>query len=299
MKHALPKILITGASGFTGQHACTHFLQAGFEVIAVARSHFHADQIQIESCDLTEKEAVRKLIHKTKPHYVLHLAGQNHVGQSWDDPISTMESNALSTLFLLEAVRREAPSAKVVVVGSALEFDTTNIATLTHPYSLSKTIQSIIAQAWQRLYDMDIVIAKPTNLIGPGVSTGVCSVFAKKIAGMELGVAPTVLKVNNLQAQRDFLDVRDAIRAYESLLRMGRAGEIYPVYSGENRSLEEIIFAFKKLTSIEFKVQAKVVNQQEHPEEVISEALMQLGWRPLIPLEVTLQEILEYCRNSN
>lgn len=85
------------------------------------------------------------------------------------------------TAYLLEAVRKENPSCKILVAGSALQYDPANISTLTHPYSLSKTYQIQIARGWAALYEMDIVIAKPSNLIGPGFSNGVCSILVKII----------------------------------------------------------------------------------------------------------------------
>lgn len=116
----MPKLLITGASGFTGQHACNHFVNAGFAVTAVSRKSFGNGQVQTELCNLTNKENVSKLIKKVKPDYLLHLAGQNHVGKSWIDPVSSLEANAMLTLYLIEALRQENPACKVVIVGSAL-----------------------------------------------------------------------------------------------------------------------------------------------------------------------------------
>jgi GDP-4-dehydro-6-deoxy-D-mannose reductase len=220
------KLLITGASGFTGYHACKYFLEVGFDITAVTnKNSFDHNGIKWEQCDLSNKENVKKLMENTKPQYVLHLAGQNHVGQSWLDPISSIEINSMSTAYLIDALRQENPSCKIIVVGSALQFDPASISTLTHPYSLSKTIQVLIAQAWAVLYKMNIVVAKPSNLIGPGFSKGVCSIFAQKIVDMEEEKAEKVLEVYNLNAKRDFLDVRDAVRAYNTLLIKGKPGE--------------------------------------------------------------------------
>ena len=295
----LPKLLITGASGFTGRHACSHFSKAGFEVTAVTRNHAIKDQVQIEQCNLAVKDAVRRLVKKVKPQYLLHLAGQNHVGQSWLDPVSSLEANTMSTLYLIDALRQESPACKIVVVGSALQFDLQNISTLTHPYSLSKTLQVLIAKSWERLYNMHIVIAKPTNLIGPGFSNGVCSIFAKKIADMELSKSEKVLEVNNLYAQHDFVDVRDAVIAYETLLMKGISGETYEIASGTSRSLKEIIDGFKAITKVGFEVKSQPNNQIGQPIEILPLKLMELGWKPTIPLESSLKDILNfYHRNK-
>jgi GDP-4-dehydro-6-deoxy-D-mannose reductase len=294
-----PKMLITGASGFTGQHACKHFLEAGFDVTAVTRKNSIATKgIHTEYCNLTNKNDVTNLIKKIKPHYLLHLAGQNHVGQSWIDPVSSLEANTMATAYLLEALRQENPSCKVVVVGSALEFDSENMSTLTHPYSLSKTLQVLVAQSWTFLYNMRIVIAKPSNLIGPGFSNGVCSIFAQKIANMEKNKAEKVLEVNNLNAQRDFIDVRDAVSAYETLLIHGKPGEIYDIASGKSRSLEEIINGFRSLTAIDFELKSQMNNPIEQPVEIMPLKLTDLGWKTVIPFESSLSHILIFYREN-
>ncbi|MCM3774134.1 NAD-dependent epimerase/dehydratase family protein [Priestia aryabhattai] len=296
--NSLPKLLITGASGFTGQHACIHFLKAGFDITAVTRNNNFNDQIKIEYCDLTDKEAVKKLVKKVKPQYLLHLAGQNHVGQSWLDPLSSLEANFMSTLYLIEVLRQENPDCKIIIVGSALQFDPKDISTLKHPYSLSKTFQVLIAQSWEILYNMDIVIAKPSNLVGPGLSNGVCSIFAEKIVEMEKNKCQKVLEVNNLHAQRDFVDVRDVIRAYEILFKKGKSGEVYEVASGKSHSLEEVTNQFRHLTDVDFKINSQVNNHHEESFEINCLKIQNLGWKPRISLESSLSDIVTFYRNN-
>ncbi|MCR8868165.1 NAD-dependent epimerase/dehydratase family protein [Peribacillus frigoritolerans] len=293
------KLIITGASGFTGQHACAHFLKSGFDITAVSRKKINFEkEIHTECCDLTNKKDVYSLVKSIKPHFLLHLAGQNHVGESWLDPVSSLEANSMSTAYLIDALRKESPTCKILIVGSALQFDPTSISTLSHPYSLSKTLQVLIAQSWAVLYNMDIVIAKPSNLIGPGFSKGVCSVFAQKIVEMEEQKAEKVLEVHNLNAKRDFLDVRDAVRAYEVLLKKGKSGEIYDVASGNNCTLGEIIEGYKLLTSEEIQVKLKRNDLIEKNIESDPIKLVNLGWKQRIPLESSLLAILNFYRRQ-
>ena len=293
----MPKLLITGASGFTGQHACEHFVKAGFDVTAMTRNNAVNEQFRTEHCDLTDKLSVRNIVKEIKPDYLLHLAGHNHVGESWLHPVESFEANVLSTLYLIDALREENPSCKIVVVGSALQIDPHNITTLTHPYSLSKTLQVLIAQSWQVLYNMHISIAKPSNLIGPGKSNGVCSIFAKNIVDMEDNKTDKVLKVNNLQAQRDFVDVRDAVRAYEIILTKGELGEIYEIASGKSYSLLDIITNFKVLTDVKFKMESSN-DQKEEKVAIQLKKMMNLGWKPNIPLTTSLEDTLDYYRQN-
>ncbi|MEH7574389.1 NAD-dependent epimerase/dehydratase family protein, partial [Cytobacillus firmus] len=232
MNYQPPKILITGAGGFTGQHACVHFSKAGFDVIGVSRKKALTNTgINTEYCDLTDNNQVEKLIEKVNPQYLLHLAGKNHVGQAWIDPINSIEANVMSTAYLINAIRQKNLSCRIVVAGSALQCNPATLSQVTNPYSLSKTLQILIAQSWAVLYNMNIVIAKPANIIGPGLSNGVCSIFAKHITDIEESKSERTLEVNNVKAQRDFIDVRDVVSAYEILLLKGEANEIYEIGS--------------------------------------------------------------------
>ena len=290
--------MITGANGFSGRHACEYFHNVGYNVIAVTREivTLKNPEVRYEICDLTDKKRVYSLIQKTKPDLLLHLAGQNYVPKSWNNPISTIESNVMSTAYLIEALRIEKPSCKILVSGSALQFDPTDLSSLLHPYSLSKTLQMIIAQAWQSLYGMDIITAKPTNLIGPGVSNGVCSILANKVVNMERNLSEKVLEVNNLLTMRDFLDVRDAISAYDTLFKQGISGEVYDISSGKSRYLKDITDALKQLTTIDFTV--KTVNDK--PEILEAKPcflLKSMGWSPIIQFEDSMKSILAYYRD--
>ncbi|OIJ18546.1 UDP-2-acetamido-2,6-dideoxy-hexulose 4-reductase [Anaerobacillus alkalidiazotrophicus] len=290
------KLLITGAGGFTGQHACDYFVSKGYEVIGVVRSkNFIKKQVKLEMCDLTNKEAVRALVLKVKPAYVLHLAGQNHVGESWENPIKSFETNVMSTLYLIEALREISSVRKIVIVGSALQLNSIDVSP-PHPYSFSKTIQVLIAKSWSHLYKIPIVIVKPTNLIGPGFSNGVCSIFAKKIVQIENNnTEDASLEVNNLFVMRDFLDVRDALTAYELIMKQGDSGRIYEVASGKSRTLGELIHQFQLLTEIQFEIKATLF-QKEPPVEINTRSISELGWKPKHSFDSSIKEILNFYR---
>lgn len=294
----LPTLLITGANGYTGSHACDYFSKKGFNVVGVTRNSYFNGEVQREICDLTNKNSVIKLIQKIKPDFLLHLAGKNHVGDSWRAPSSFLETNVMSTIYLLEALRQENVVCKILIAGSALQFNPTDLSTLHHPYSLSKTFQSIAAQSWVALYDMDIIIAKPSNLIGPGPSNGVCSIFAKKIVEMENENAEKFLMVNNLGAQRDFLDVRDVVKAYEVLLRKGNPGEVYDIASGQSHSLREIITTLKTFTCQNFEVKSESAAQPEEKFQIPPLKMIELGWIPSFSLSVSLKDTLTYYRQN-
>lgn len=293
-----PTIIITGANGFTGKHACDYFINKNYRVIAVTRTpthHTSNHQIVYEHCELTDKSSVAHLIQKTKPDFLLHLAGQNQVQKSWEDPISSIEANAMSTLFLVDSLRTINPKCKIVIVSSALQFDPNHYSTLIHPYGLSKTLQSIIAQSWEVLFGMDIIIAKPSNLIGPGESSGICSLIAKKIRDMEILDVEKIIEVNNLFVRRDFLDVRDAVAAYEILFNYGKSGETYDISTGKSRYLKDITDTLRNLTTVDFKVKS-IENKPEEREDNTPFVLQSMGWNPLIPFENSISDTLSYYR---
>ncbi|MCU9614556.1 NAD-dependent epimerase/dehydratase family protein [Caldibacillus lycopersici] len=291
-----PKLVITGAAGFTGRHACQYFEKNGYEVIGITRNKANdlkaSKQIQ---CDLVNKEEVDDVIRTVCPDYVLHLAAQNHVGNSWVQPVQTVETNALSTLYLVDAIRQVNPACKMIITGSVLQFEPQNFETLPHPYSFSKTLQIMIAKAWLALYQLNIIIAKPANLIGPGESNGVCAIFAKQLVEIEKSEEEGILEVTNVHVRRDFLDVRDAVRGYGVLLERGKCGEEYEIVSGTSRSLGDIIHYLKRHTKAKFNVLTKSNTAGDiftgNPDK-----LSALGWRPQIALDESLADILDYYR---
>ncbi|MBN8207263.1 NAD-dependent epimerase/dehydratase family protein [Bacillus sp. NTK071] len=298
MKNA-PTILITGASGFTGQHACQHFVQKGFHVIAVVRTHhFNLTRVKVCKCNVIDKCEVTALISKEQPDFVLHLAGLNSVAASWADPDQSIEANVLSTLYLLEAIRKESPNTRIVVAGSALQHDFIQDGHPPHPYSLSKSMQMIIAESWASLYQLNVIMAKPSNLIGPGNSNGVCSVIARKIVQMEENQQMAgKLYLNDLSIQRDFLDVRDVITAYDLLLHSGEIGKVYEIGSGNSHSLEEIVTHMKNLTKINITVEAKENRNNENKVKMTIKDIKALGWTSTRSLHSSLSDTLNYYRN--
>lgn len=295
-----PTILITGASGFTGQHACQHFVQLGWHVIAVVRKHhFDLKRVKVCKCNVTDKYEVTALISKEQPDFVLHLAGLNSVAASWEDPDQSIEANVLSTLYLLEALRTESPRTRVVVVGSALQHDFIKDGPPPHPYSLSKSMQMVIAESWASLYKVNVILAKPSNLIGPGNSNGVCSVIARKIVQMEeKQQVDGKLYLNDLSIQRDFLDVRDVITAYDLLLHSGEIGKVYEIGSGKSHALEEIVLHMKRLTKINITIEAKENRNNEPKVKMTMKDINALGWTPTRSLHSSLSDTLNYYRNS-
>lgn len=293
------RVLITGANGFTGQHACTYFANHGYNVYGTARKitpHFHQG-IHVVQCDLSNPLIVKETIQSIKPDFILHLAGQNSVPLSWKKPVESIETNVICTAYLLDAIRLLHPKCRIIVVGSMLQSTFSDSLSFLHPYSLSKTMQSHFAEVFSHLFELDCIIAKPTNLIGPGYSTGICSVLANKFVQLERGECNKIIEIHNLLAERDFLDVRDAVKAYETLFTAGTANKIYEVTSGKANSVQEVVTTFGHLTKTPFEIRAKI-NQREPVDIVQPTELKALGWAPTIPFQQSLYDILQFYREA-
>lgn len=293
-------ILITGAAGFTGQQACRHFQQKGWNVTAVVReTSFICEGIHVIQCDLTDKKAVDCLIRVEEPTYILHLAGSNSVQSSWENPVKTMEANLLSTIYLLEAVRTSSPSTKIVLVGSALQYKPELKEKPHHPYALSKTVQIQVARHWGELFNLDIVLAKPTNLIGPGPSSGICALIANHIVQMEREKKVDGLHIMNLVAKRDFLDVRDAVGAYEKLFLFGERSRTYDIATGKFVTIREVVGELQSLTNVPNFVIDKKDSEVEVVKPTDVSDMKNLGWMPSYSLNQSLTDTLAYFRSQN
>lgn len=294
----LKTVLVTGASGYTGKHACEYLVKRGFHVAGVSRKKSTIiEGCTMFSCDLTDNDEVKVLIKKVQPHYVLHLAGKNNVKDSWQNPSDYIRINVMGTVNLLENIRSYAPDARIVVAGSILQNQLTEAPP--HPYSLSKSLQILVAQTWERLFQLPIIIAKPCNLIGPGQSNGVCSIFGKKIVEMESGKIPSVLQVHDLKNKRDFLDVRDAVQAYLILLQNGKKGEVYEIGREDSKTLQQVAETYYSLSPAGFSIEGLTQNEAEQPFQYTDlEKMKSLGWKPSYSLTESLKDVLTYFRSN-
>lgn len=285
-------IIITGASGFTGMHACQYFANKGYQVIGISRTPVKGVKWVVESCDLADKQKVVDVMKKYQPDFCLHLAGANSVPHSWKYPVSTIETNFLGTLYLLEAIRMINPLCKTVVVGSAL-------SGTDHPYGVSKLYQQNVALDWARLFELSVIVAKPCNLIGPGRSSGFVSYLANVITKMEKMDKDDSIVVSNLRNEREFLDVRDAINAYEVLLMKGLDYAIYEIGSGKMTTLLEVAECFQSLTSIKLTFEENSSIPDNKPALMNADPIKQYNWNRDYPIEVSIEQTLSYYRSLN
>jgi len=293
-------ILITGAGGFTGMHACEYFAGIGMHVYASVR-HPDTNVLFGEKyvCDMMNKEQIYAMVRQLQPDYVLHLAGRNSVPESWKEPVSYLETNMMSTFYLLDALR-EIPTCRTLVIGSKLKFDIRVTSQPPHPYSLSKTMQQIAVSTWGHLFGQFIMLAEPSNLIGPGPSTGICALLARKMVQVERNVTVEPFRLSSTEETRDFLDIRDAVRAYGIILENGKQGRCYPIESGKLLRLGEVLQIFQHYAQSPIPVEIAANYDGIHAQIDHANLLVmkELGWQARIPFDRSIQDIIHYFRNQ-
>lgn len=310
------EILITGINGFAGINLYNLLKTKDVHISGIIGSSEINDSIkdcELYCADITDYNDLRKVIEIKRPDIIFHLAAQSSAGLSWENPQRTVEVNVNGTLNLLMAVKELKLSSRVVLIGSSEEYgsiDPSNIpvsedAVITpgNPYAVSKATQTMFGMLYHRAFDMDIVMARAFNHIGPRQSPNfVISDFARRIVMMEKGMLPPVLKVGNLEAARDFSDVRDIVDAYWQLSQKGKAGEVYNVGSGKAYKIKDLLRMLIDRAKIDISIE--IDKSRFRPLDVpiicadISKIRSHIGWEPKINIETSLDDILDYWRNE-
>lgn len=308
----MKRALVTGASGFVGSHLVDHLHKKGFEIWASChrqRRNF-AFPIHWVRADLTSSQDAFKLIQVSRPHYIFHLAGQSIPSESWKNFGLTMRLNVTASIFILEAMVRYAPKARMILASSAQVYGTTFVtdrhvrekdtSSPMSPYAGSKLLMEMAALHFAQTCGIHLVIARTLNCVGSGQASGtIFSDFCEQLVSIERGRRPAIVQVGNLSVVRDFLHVDDAVRAYVLLAQRGRRGRIYNVASGRGISLQKAIDFLAKEAHVRFRIKTvpSRFRKNDLPSAVANVTrLKRLGWKPRKNLWNGLREVLETCR---
>lgn len=308
------RLLITGVGGFVGRHLVRILEQeTDWELWGWARRPVTGlpDRMQLAQVDLRDPEWVRQELVRAQPEGIIHLAAQSDVAESWRDPWGTFETNVRGTLNLLDGLRALGLRPRVLIVTSNEVYGRIRPEEVpiredhplrpANPYGISKATQDWLAALYATAYGLPIIRARPFNHIGPGQDPRfVVPSLARQIAWIEAGLQEPVLWVGNLEAQRDFTDVRDVARAYRLLLERGEPGEVYNIGSGRPRPIREVLELLLAMAQVNVRVE--VDPQRIRPVEIPVSAAdttrirERLGWEPRIPMEQSLRDVLEEWR---
>jgi GDP-4-dehydro-6-deoxy-D-mannose reductase len=318
--HETMRVLITGISGFVGSHLA-EYLSASHpeaEVFGLRRwrsatpgAALQSPAIRIVEGDLLDPSSLMRVVQATKPDVIFHLAASSSVASSWDTPAEMVQVNVLGTLHLLEAVRQTAPEACVVLACSAEVYGPVTSGELpiretqqfrpVSPYAVSKAAMDMLGYQYFRSFRLGTVRMRFFNHCGPRQPARfVVSSLARQIAEVEAGLRPPEIKVGDVEVRRDFVDVRDAARAYWLAATRGEPGEAYNVAGGKARAIREVLELLLKLTDAKVEVVTDPARLRPTELQVLEGDATRFreatGWRPEIPFERTLADTLDYWR---
>jgi GDP-4-dehydro-6-deoxy-D-mannose reductase len=312
------RVLITGVTGFVGSHLAEYCLDLGHEVAGTMRWRSQQENLEVVrgkvtlyEADLRDGTAVRSVIQEFRPDWIFHLAARSFVAASWSAPAETLSTNVLSQVHLLEAIREANLDARVQIAGSSEEYGQvlddelpikeTNPLRPLSPYAVSKVAQDLLGFQYFKSYGQHIVRTRAFNHEGPRRGeVFVTSSFAKQIALAEAGKGEPVLHVGNLEARRDFTDVRDVVRGYWLALERCEAGEVYNLGSGKAWRISDVADMLIAEAKVPIEVRPDPTRMRPSDVPVLLADTTRFreatGWEPQIPFEQTLHDTLEYWR---
>jgi GDP-4-dehydro-6-deoxy-D-mannose reductase len=314
------RILITGITGFAGSHLADYCLAENLgEVHGIIRWRSRTEniehltgQILLHECDLRDASSTRDVVEHVGPDFIFHLAAQSFVPTSWKAPSESLTTNVIGQLNIFEAVRKIGLKCRIQLACSSEEYGMvyadevpikeTNPLRPLSPYGVSKVAQDMLGYQYFMSYGMEIVRTRGFNHEGPRrAPVFVMSDFAKQIVDIERGARPPVLQVGNLEAKRDFSDVRDVVRGYWLSLDKGKPGEVYNICQEKCWSIREMLDELLTLTTAKIRVETDKARLR--PSDVMlllgdcSKFRKDTGWKPQIPFRQTLRDTLDYWRS--
>ena len=315
------RILITGITGFAGSHLADFILSNELgEVYGTRRwrSPMHnlehiLDKIRIFECDLRDASSVHELIETHKPDLIFHLAAQSFVPTSWNAPTESLTTNIIGQLNIFEAVRKTKIHPKIQLACSSEEYGLvhenetpikeTNPLRPLSPYAVSKVGQDMLGFQYFKSFGLHVIRTRAFNHTGPRRGpVFVISDFAKQIVDIEKKRKEPVVCVGNLTARRDFTDVRDVVKAYWLSLEKCEPGEVYNICSNSSHQIQSILDRLISLSRAEVRIERD--EKRMRPSDVpilvgdFTKFHNATGWKPTIPFEKTIGDILEYWRND-
>jgi GDP-4-dehydro-6-deoxy-D-mannose reductase len=312
------KALITGITGFVGSHLAEFLLAEGVQVFGTIRwrsqteniDHL-AGKITLLDCDIRDGVSMRHVLDEVRPDHIYHLAAQSYVPMSWRAPAETLGTNIQGQVNLLESLRNLGINPMVQIACSSEEYGMVypNEVPITEdnplrplsPYGVSKVGQDLLAYQYFMSYGMNVVRTRAFNHTGPRRGpVFVTSNFARQIAEIEKGRQEPVVRVGNLEAIRDFTDVRDIVRGYYVALMKGRPGEVYNLCSGKPHSIQDVLDGLLAQTKLEVKVEQEESRMRPSDVPILhgdnTKFREETGWEPQIPFEQTMVDLLDYWR---
>ncbi len=316
----MKRALITGISGFVGSHLAEFLLNKGMEVHGTIRWRSKLDNIihikdklKLVDADMRDGYSLLRAIEESSPDYIFHLASQSFVPMSWRAPADTMETNAVGAIHLFEAIRQSNCDPVIQIAGSSEEYGMaypdetpikeTNPLRPLSPYGVSKVTADMLGCQYHRSYGLKIIVTRAFNHTGPRRGdVFVTSNFSKQIVEIEKGVKEAVMYVGNLNAKRDFSDVRDIVRAYWLAVTKCGYGEVYNICSEKARTIQSVLDLLLGMTDKEIGIKQDPTRMRPSDVEILqgdcSKFRAKTRWKAEIPFEKTMEDLLDWWRNN-
>ena len=315
--------MITGFTGFVSHHflELLNEVEPGSIVLGVDKNSPNNDfplykniAVSFENIDLLDRLATANVLESFQPEYILHLASVSSVAQSWHTPLDSFVNNTNIFLNLVEQLRIKKSNCRILSIGSSEEFGdvTEKELPLTEehplkpvsPYAVARVSQEMLSKIYADGFSMDIVMTRSFNHIGPGQKEMfVISSFAKQLVNLSRRNEPlNTITTGNLSVIRDFVDVRDVVRAYYLLLKKGKRGEVYNICSGKGIVLKDIVIKMSELLNmkIETITNSDLIRPNENKKVVGSYKKIneEFSWEPEISIEKSLSDIIDYWKEK-
>jgi GDP-4-dehydro-6-deoxy-D-mannose reductase len=304
-------VLITGAAGFAGSHLLEH-LAGSATLVGWSRSEPPAQLASLarwQRVDILDAGKVYDALQDLRPHAIFHCAGQPHVGESWSDTAGPLAANVLGTHRILDAIDRLGLGCRILVTGSAHVYAGSSepiteegAIAPSSPYALSKLAQEQLALR-AATAQMEVIVTRSFNHTGPRQKPSfLAPSVARQVAQIERGELDPVIKVGNLDPVRDLADVRDMVRAYAALMKHGVPGAVYNVASGTARRVRAIVEALVARARVPIRIEQDPSRFRPNDFPVLVGNSSRLkdatGWRPEIPFERTIDDLLDFWRET-
>ncbi len=314
------RVLITGITGFAGSHLAEYILaeHPGVQVSGLVRWRSRMDNVKdilgkvdLHEADLKDMVSLKKALAVIKPDKVFHLAAQSFVPASWKLPVETFAINVLGQINLFETLLDLKLNPQFQIAGSSEEYgmvhphevpmkETNSLRPLS-PYAVSKVAQDLLGYQYHQSYGLRTVRTRGFNHTGPRRGdVFVTSNFAKQVAEIEKGLKPPVIHVGNLEAKRDFTDVRDMVRAYWLATEKCEDGDVYNIGSGKTYVMQDMLDMLLGMSKVKVKVEVDPARLRPSDVPILladaSKFVKQTGWQPRIPFATTLKDLLNYWR---
>lgn len=310
------KAMIIGAAGFVGPYLAEAIKTNMFcDVVATKLPQEKLNLRDMEEINLNilDEREISDVLTAKHPDYVFHLAAQSSVALSWKNPKLTVNINIIGAINLLNAIRKLDYAPRVLIVGSGEEYGKVeksdvpiNESTVLNPgnvYAVTKSCQNMMATIYAQAYGLQLIMTRSFNHIGPKQNPQfVVADFCSQVVKIERKMQAPTIRVGNLNAKRDFTDVRDVVRAYTRLIQYGKSGETYNVGSGHAITVQEILYAIisKSCSEIRVEVDSKKLRPVDIPviEADTAKIFNDTGWKPEISLDQTIEDTLQYWRET-